>query len=218
MNPKIKLLKLTKLQQDIIIGTLLGNSTMQNLDIYNEKKAIINFWQDKEDLEYLKFVFLAMKEFSPFNSIKDFNEIDKDWFQMQDKNQLKYSKGFYTYPLEIFVYYFDIFYRWDEELNLYKKIIPSNIYNLISPQRLAFWIMDTGIINDKGLIICTDTFTELEVLFLIEMLKAKFNIQGELKLNSRGLNRIFLNLSSFYVLQDVVKDSIIKCMRSKFKF
>ena len=49
------------------------------------------------------------------------------------------------------------------------------------------------------------------------MLEVKFNIQGELKLNSKGLNRIFLNLSSFYVLQDVVKDSIIKCMRFKFK-
>ena len=77
--------------------------------------------------------------------------------------------------------------------------------------------MDTGIINEKGLIICTDTFTELEVLFLIDMLEVKFNIQGELKLNYKGLNRIFLNLSSFYVLQDVVKDSIIKCMRFKFK-
>ena len=57
MNPKIKLLKLTKLQQDIIIGTLLGNSTMQILDIYNEKKVIMNIWQNKEDLEYLKFLF-----------------------------------------------------------------------------------------------------------------------------------------------------------------
>ena len=99
-----------------------------------------------------------------------------------------------------------------------KKLIPENICDLINPQRLAFWIMDAGIVKDNGLIICTDAFTEWEVLFLIEMLKTKFNIQGELKVNSKGFNRIFINLSSFYLLQDIVKDNIIKCMRSKFKF
>ena len=63
---------------------------------------------------YLKFLFLAMKEFSPFNSIKDFYDIDKDWSQIQEKSKFKYSNGFYTYPLEIFVYYFEIFYKWDK--------------------------------------------------------------------------------------------------------
>ncbi len=217
MNRKIKLLKFTKLQQDIIIGTLLGNSTMQILDTYKEIKVIMNFWQDKENLEYLKFLFLAMKEFSPFNSIKDFYEIDRDWSKMQDKNKLKYSDGFYTYPLEQFIYYFDLFYVLDSQSNFYKKRIPDNIQAIMNPSRLGFWIMDTGIVKENGMMICTNMFTEWDTLLLIKMLKDKFDIKGELKVNSKNRNKIYLDSSSFCLLQDIVKDSIIRCMRSKFK-
>ena len=76
--------------------------------------------------------------------------------------------------------------------------------------------MDSSIIKNHTMIICTDSFTSSDVLLLIEMLKNKFNIEGKLKETSQSVFRIYLDKDSFFNLKNVVKDSIIRCMRSKF--
>ena len=39
------------------------------------------------------------------------------------------------------------------------KVVPDNIYDLLTPIALAHWIMGDGAIRNKGLILCTDSFT-----------------------------------------------------------
>ena len=47
-----------------------------------------------------------------------------------------------------------------------EKIVPINIENLLTPRGLAYWIMDDGSLQNKGLHLNTYSFTSKEVLIL----------------------------------------------------
>jgi hypothetical protein len=52
------------------------------------------------------------------------------------------------YLLLFFTYYYDIFYK---DLGTgYKKIIPDNIGELLTPVSLCYWIMSDGYKRNKG--------------------------------------------------------------------
>jgi hypothetical protein len=44
------------------------------------------------------------------------------------------------------------------------KIVPSNIQNLLTPRALAYWIMDDGSLQNKGLHLNTYGFTDQDIL------------------------------------------------------
>lgn len=60
---------------------------------------------------------------------------------------------FTTLSLPYFTYYYNLFY--DNGI----KRIPSNIYDLLTPTVLAFWIMSDGFKYNKNVGITTNSFT-----------------------------------------------------------
>jgi hypothetical protein len=58
------------------------------------------------------------------------------------------------------------------------KILPKNSYLRLTPVSLAYWIKDDRSFNKaKGyLVLCTDSFSKVEVLHLISILENKFNL------------------------------------------
>ena len=58
------------------------------------------------------------------------------------------------------------------------KIIPRDSFNRITPVSLAFWIMvDGSLRKTKGnLVLCTDSYSKEDVLYLISILESKFNL------------------------------------------
>ena len=50
--------------------------------------------------------------------------------------------------------------------SLNKKIVPSNINQLLTPRGLAYWVMDDGSLQNKGLHLNTYGFTNQDVLNL----------------------------------------------------
>jgi len=72
---------------------------------------------------------------------------------------------FKTCMMPIFVYYHNMFYNLDVNLNRYVKIVPKNICNLMTPVVLAHLIMGDGNIQKGSDIIriYTNSFTKLEV-------------------------------------------------------
>lgn len=56
------------------------------------------------------------------------------------------------------------------------KIVPINIENLLTPRGLAYWIMDDGSLQNKGLHLNTYSFRSKEVLILQKTLE---NLFGE---------------------------------------
>jgi hypothetical protein len=72
-------------------------------------------------------------------------------------------------------------YKWDEQLKKYVKIVPLNISELLTPIGLAIWIMDDGYANGNGVVLCTDSFTLAEVELLMNVLKNKFGLVATLQ-------------------------------------
>lgn len=56
------------------------------------------------------------------------------------------------------------------------KVLPTNIFELLTPCALAFWIMDDGGAHASGLILHTNNFTIAEVNILIGLLHTKYGI------------------------------------------
>jgi hypothetical protein len=58
------------------------------------------------------------------------------------------------------------------------KIIPTatDIFNLLNPVTLAFWIMGDGEARISGLVICTDSYSISDVVRLLNVLMTKFNL------------------------------------------
>lgn len=80
----------------------------------------------------------------------------------------------YTKSLTSLYPYFKIFYEKNE--SGYTKVIPKCISELLTPQALAYWICDDGMyVKRGGITLCTDSYTESDVLFLKSVLETKFN-------------------------------------------
>ena len=64
-------------------------------------------------------------------------------------------------------YYKNLFYKSDG-----LKIVPSNIQELLTPRGLAYWILDDGSLQNKGLYLNTYGFNNQDVL------KLKFSLEN----------------------------------------
>lgn len=86
---------------------------------------------------------------------------------------------FSTRKLIIFTQLHKLWYEYDvlsEKLSM-KILVPACIFDNFSGITLAFWIMGDGYWENysKTIFLCTESFTELEVDFLIDVLYKKLN-------------------------------------------
>lgn len=65
------------------------------------------------------------------------------------------------------------------------KIIPKNIFDLLTPIGLAFWLMDDG---NKGIHLNSNAFSDQDLNLIIEVLRVKFG----LKCSLHSRNRIYI--------------------------
>lgn len=88
-------------------------------------------------MDRTEYLFYIYSFFSNYCSSKPF------YYNKYNKNFKSYDRGHYfnSMTLPCFNYFKDIFY-----LNNI-KIVPLNIYKLLTPIGLAFWIMDDGTYN-----------------------------------------------------------------------
>lgn len=169
--------------------------------------SIIN----KDFIYYLYSIFKSYVKTEPKIIIRKYNKLTK--LQHQDIY-------FSTLKYPIFNWVIEDFYVKQNNKNI--KIIPKNSYEKLTPISLAFWIMDDGSFNKiKGhLIICTDSYTKEDVLYLISILTNKFNLSCSLinyKKTKSGNNsyRIRINKSSIPCLIELIKPYMIPSMLYK---
>ena len=98
------------------------------------------------------------------------------------------------------------------------KVLPPNIYELLTPVSIAHWIMGDGYFTDNNVKICTDNFTKEEVLILIKVLNDKFGIKATInkRSNSNGsVWRIRISKESMVKLRLLVSPYFIPEMLYK---
>lgn len=111
--------------KEVLVGILLGDAHI------NKRSPTANsrlaYGQTTKHEEYFDLVYNIFKPFCVNNHKPYFNKsIDKR------NNEMYFSFHFATMQLPCFNIYREIFY------NLGKKLIPNNIYELLTPKGLAF--------------------------------------------------------------------------------
>jgi hypothetical protein len=89
------------------------------------------------------------------------------------------------------------------------KVIPQNIYELLTPVALAHLIMGDGSVQRHGLIICTDSYTIPEVVRLLNVLMIRYGLDCTVRFHTSRQPRIYIRQRSMAKLQTIVGPYIL---------
>jgi hypothetical protein len=166
---------MNKTLKDMLVGLILGDAHLGRTGL---DKAFISFEQSKSKVNYISYLQnLILEGGLPLldDSIKEYSREDSRY-----KSQTN-SLYFRTQSLEILRPLADQFLDKSD-----KKMIPSNIIELLTPRSLAFWIMDDGQqVKRGGVTLCTERFKTEEIKILRDALKTNFNLDTTIH-NKKG--------------------------------
>jgi hypothetical protein len=105
-------------------------------------------------------------------------------------------------------YLFTIFY------NKNVKIVPLNLYELLTYEGLAHWIMSDGTKTYKGLTLQTQSFTVKEVVYIISIFMYKFDLNCSFHMQRKQPN-IYISSNSMINLQPHILPYFFDSMKYK---
>jgi hypothetical protein len=119
---------LSAIQKDILIGTILGDSSIEKRGIFLAKGAA----RLRFDQTFPEHTTYLMHIYSQFTNLT--GKGPKVYIRKPDKrtNKIYSSMQFKTLALLCLNYYYDLFYKEG------KKIIPSNISDLLTARAFAY--------------------------------------------------------------------------------
>ena len=196
-------IKLTDEVKEILIGILLGDAhivrrtTTANSRLVYAQTAVAH----KEYFYYVLSFFLpfCVKDYKPQSRIVIDNRTKKTYSAI----------SFTTMQLPCFNEYRELFYKKNV------KIVPDNIYKLLTPRGLAFWLMDDGSKQGSGMHIGVYAFSNTDVDKLMYTLQDKFNLKCSIHYNRDKKPRIYIFKESMHTLITLVKPYFIKDMQYK---
>jgi hypothetical protein len=212
-NPRKGIKNLSKIQREeilvpkgineVLVGILLG-------DAHIEKRSSTSNAR-------LKYAQTAVAHKTYFNHVFNiFKPFCTDGFSPKSKlnvdkrtNKSFSSISFTTMQLPCFNWYREIFYT----LNV--KKVPDNIYELLTPKGLAFWIMDDGSKHGSGLHLSVYGFSNTDVDKLMFTLQDKFKFRCSIHYNNRNKPRIYIFKESMGNLITITKPFFVKEMLYK---
>ena len=193
-------LYLTTKQKSVIVGSILGDGTLQigkrgvnaNLKIENG---------------------LAQKEYVLWKY-----NILKPWVFTKPKISYRYKESKEKYPKSLWFRtirhpLLTQFHRKFYKNN--KKIIPKDIEKYMNRLVLAVWIMDDGSLNKNKIDISTYSFTKKEINLLLYALNKKFGLYANYYRDRDKGYRIYFRVKETKNLIKIIKPYIINSMRYK---
>ena len=190
-------------QQSVITGLMLSDGWLI-FGSKTSKYARLGFKQSLSlapRLDYFWFVFSFL---SPYcNSIPNLRS--------------SYRKETKTYALEILTRSLPCF----TELHaIYYpngiKIIPADIFNLLTPIALAHWISGDGAKNQHGLTISTESFSVKDTIRLLNVLMIRYRLDCSLRKHSVGYI-IYIKENSMPLLRTIVRPYMHSSMLYKLR-
>jgi hypothetical protein len=200
------LLALTKNQQDVLIGTILGDGNIRIL----KKEASLTVSHGEKQSDYVFWKYSVFRDWVLTKPRKE----TRQYYKNRERYLVSWKFSTISHP-EITRYH-KFFYPKD------KKIIPSLIGSiLISPLSLAVWYMDDGSRKPygRGAFLHTESFLVNDQRKLIKVLKKNFSIIA--KLSSAGLYegkrlfRLYITAKSFPHFRNLVLPYILPSMQYK---
>lgn len=155
------MVSITEFQREVLVGTMLGDAYVNLAP--NKKGASLWIEQAGSHKEYVEHMYSLFESLKP-GKLRNFRTGEYDQYE-------KYS--FKTKTTPELLEYRDLFYS-DRV-----KVVRPELRELITDVSLAYWYMDDGSIKSresKGVIFNTQGFTRVEVNFLAEVLRDKFDL------------------------------------------
>lgn len=183
-----EMVKLPPYQDSVIVGLILSDAWLR-LSNKRSTNALLGFQQSLARSDYVWFVFSIISHYC--NIITRLN------------SGIKAGKRFYGLQLETralpcFTELYSLFYVNGV------KVIPENIYELLTPVALAHVIMGDGSAQRHGLILCTDSYTIPEVVCLINVLMIRYRLDCTVRFHTSSQPRIYIKQRSMAKLQTIV--------------
>lgn len=193
---------LTPQLKEILVGLLLGDLSARRPKPSANTRLL--FAQSIIHEDYLLHLYDVFKDFC--------KSAPKTVTPMAHKKTDKVYPyiRFEARSLPCFNYYYDLFYSDG------KKVIPSNIGEILTPLGLSYWLADDGCfhIRDSDIYICTNGFTLEETNLLISVLKEKFNLECS-RILQKNNYMIRISRKSLPVVQSLLEDSMPSMMKHK---
>jgi recombination protein RecA len=192
-----KNLFLTKNQQEIIAGTLLGDGHLETQDSGKTYRLKIEHCDAQK--EYLKWLYQEFKSWIPS---EPYTKVKKDNVYI----------GVRTYSHKAFQTYGRIFYHQG------KKIIPKMIEKLLTPLSLAIWFMDDGSfksVQHRTYVIHTLGYDRDELEKVQKILLKKFNLLTSLHSQKGKYWRLYIQSQSAGKFKSLIEPHILPSMKYK---
>lgn len=161
----------------LLIGSLLGDGHMER----DGNGSRFCFYQKGDHIEYIIWLHKTLLEqgYCKENIPQIQSRI------IQDK--LQYYCRFRTFTYSSFNWIYDEFYS-----NKTKRV-PRILDLYLTPLALAVWTMDDGgWIKNRGLRLCTNSYTLSDVKYLIDLLQTKFNLSGLSSVSAGKINQYLI--------------------------
>lgn len=189
--------------RDTLIGILLGDAHIVRRSSTGNSRLVYGQTAVKHKA-YFEYVFNIFKPLCA-------NDYTPQLRVVRDNSTKKiYSAiSFTTMQLPCLNVFKELFYV----LNV--KIVPNNIYDLLTPRGLAFWIMDDGSRQGDGLHLSVYAFSNDDVDKLMFTLQDKFNLKCSIHYNRDNKPRIYIFKESMDNLRSLTSPYFVEEMLYK---
>ena len=154
------------------------------------------FYQKGDHLQYLLWLH---KQLLNLGYCKE--DLPQIFRRKGSKGKLVHYCRFRSFTYSSFYWIYEGFYKKG------KKVIPCWIEQYLSPIALAIWIMDDGAwIKDRGIKLCTNSFSLCDIKFLVNILETKYGLKKVAIYSAGSLNQyyIYIPKSNFPALIPII--------------
>nr|QWC53735.1 LAGLIDADG homing endonuclease [Rhizoctonia solani] len=189
--------------EEILVGLILGDLCLEKRS-ESTLSVRAKFQQGLVHKDYLMHLYELFKTLGSQVPITINRAPDKR------TGEIHSAVCFNTYSLPCFYELYSLFY-----LNG-KKIVPSNIGDLLTPLGLAYWLADDGSFHktQQFIRIYTNSFSYEEVQLLASALSDKFNLKSTVN-KDQGYFIVRISQNSVPDLQALLKDIMPSMMMHK---
>lgn len=198
-----KSLRLTDIQKEILIGTLLGDASISLR--CGKPHYSVKFEQGEIHAPYIEHLY---EIFEPFTG-------SPPQWRFTNKEHTRRALWFRTYRHDQLIFYWNLCYKTKPDQSKV-KIVPTNIHQFLTPRALAYWFMDDGTKCRDSFYLSTQGFEKFECEKLREALKRNYNIVSNLH-KDKDSWRIYITQQSGEKFRDLVNPYVIDCFAYKLK-
>lgn len=198
------MIKLAPTPYSIIVGLLLSDGWL-TLSTDKSLNARLGFKQSLDKCSYVLFVFNQLSHYC--TSVPSLTTSTR-------AGKLSYGLQFFSRSLPCFTELYSLFYPNKT------KVIPANIYDLLTPVALAHLIMGDGEARTAGLVLCTNSFSVQDVVRLMNVLNIRYGLECLLRLKKQNKKieyLIYVRQSSMPILRSIVTPYLHPSMHYKLK-